>query len=331
MEQEKIEQKKINQEQQKFNINFGNFFNIACILFGISAILPVLFQLYIALSISRVISGVSSVFSDISEQMPESYESALNNQFDPKDPVVFCCDKAMNSYNVLVANTALRDITKKIVDAGLTPKIYIYVDCLGGSASAVNNLRDMIKYLQDKYKAKVEVFIEKGYSGGYLAFTDADKITLVGHAGSIGSIGAIVDLLNCKQLYEYFKVVPYSLSTGKYKRNPVLTDDEDTQLVINQVLEVEMEKIKQQLIERGVEKDRVISILEGGVLTQDFALSSNLVDDLLSLREVEQYILSEYPDNNRIFFTDGTVACFTDSLPEGIDIVKRSHMETPTC
>ena len=110
------------------------------------------------------------------------------------------------------------DILEKIRDLKDRDKVkavIVRIDSPGGGISASQEIYEELKKL-DKEKPVIASLSSVAASGGYYVAIGAR--TIIANLGTItGSIGVIMQLADLEKLYEFIKIAPITIKSGKFK------------------------------------------------------------------------------------------------------------------
>ncbi|MBI2026287.1 MAG: signal peptide peptidase SppA [Deltaproteobacteria bacterium] len=163
--------------------------------------------------------------------------------------------------------------------------ILVRINSPGGLVAPSQELyREILKYRTQTGKPVVASLDTIATSGGYYVASACSKI--IANPGSLtASIGVKMNFANLEELYQWLRVKPFALTSGKFKdigatyRN--MTPDEK-QLLTSLIENIYDQFIKDILNSRGpilLEKD-LRSIADGRIMSGEQALRVKLVDEL---------------------------------------------------
>ncbi len=165
--------------------------------------------------------------------------------------------------------------------------IVLRIESPGGSAAASQELYAAINEVRKK-KRVVASMGSVAASGGYYVATAADKIFAL-PSTMTASIGVIAMTTEIKDLLEWMKMKPHTYKTGKYKDmfSPLRPPTADDEAMINAMLnDVYGQFIEDILKARPqINKEELMKIADGRVMTGRTALENKLVDAMGGLRE----------------------------------------------
>ena len=157
--------------------------------------------------------------------------------------------------------------------------VVVRIDSPGGGISASQELYHELKTL-DKVKPVVASFGSVAASGGYYVALGARSI--FANEGSLtGSIGVIMQLANLERLYQFIKISPITIKSGKFKdigssARPMTPEEKN---LLQRLSDNMHSQFKQAVsTERKLSMDIVNSFADGRVFSGQQALQMKLVD-----------------------------------------------------
>ncbi len=181
---------------------------------------------------------------------------------------------------------AIRDIR----DNQNIKAVILRINSPGGLVAPSQEIFEEVKRLKDENKKFVVASMETvAASGGYYVACAADSI--VANPGTLtGSIGVKMDFANLEKLYEWLKVKPYTLTSGRFKDigspNRDMTPDEK-KLILDMIQNI-YEQFTSVVLEsrKGkIKKEELAKVADGRVMTGHQALQYGLVDRLGSFED----------------------------------------------
>ena len=125
-------------------------------------------------------------------------------------------------------------------------------------------------------------------SGGYYAALGARKI--YANPGTItGSIGVIMGFANLTRLYDWAKITPYTIKTGKFKdlgsptREMTMEDRELLQSMMDNVLTQFRKAVAEA---RKMPMEKVIELSDGRIFSGEQAKAVKLIDETAGMQDV---------------------------------------------
>jgi len=185
------------------------------------------------------------------------------------------------------------DILKKIKDLedrDSVKAVIVRIDSPGGGISASQEIYHELKNL-DKIKPVIASFSTVAASGGYYVALGARSI--FANEGSItGSIGVIMQLANLERLFQFIKVSPITIKSGKFKdigsSARAMTPEE--KIVLQNLSDnMHMQFKKAVSIERKLPMNIVNSFADGRVFSGQQALEIKLVDFIGTFGDAVDY------------------------------------------
>ena len=159
--------------------------------------------------------------------------------------------------------------------------VVLRVDSPGGSVGASEEIYRTIKNL-DKEKPVIASMGDVAASGGYLVSAAARKI--YANEGTVtGSIGVRLELVNAKELYQFIKLQPETIKSGKFKDIGSTTrplTPEERELLQSFISELH-EQFKGFVSEsRGIDREDLDKIADGRIFSGLTAKGLNLIDEI---------------------------------------------------
>lgn len=205
-----------------------------------------------------------------------------------------------NAVGVIEVKGAILDSKKAVeqiegfVDNAMIKAVIVRINSPGGAVAPSQEIYGAVK----KLAAKKPVFASLGSvaaSGGYYVACGAKKI--YANPGSItASIGVIMQFADMSKLFQWAKMNPYNIKTGKFKDigspNREMTDEEKAllQAMANNVLSQFRSAVAES---RGLAMDKVIEISDGRIMSGEQAKSVKLVDELGGFRDAVDAVAKE--------------------------------------
>ncbi len=159
--------------------------------------------------------------------------------------------------------------------------IILRVNSPGGAIAPSQEIHDFVrKVAQDK--PVVASFATVAASGGYYISASATKI--IANPGTVtGSIGVISQYMNLKNLYQWAKMDPYTIKSGKFKAigspSRPMTPEERA-LVQTLINELHLQFVGVVAKGRNMSLNKVKKLADGRVYSGAQALSNKLIDGL---------------------------------------------------
>lgn len=160
--------------------------------------------------------------------------------------------------------------------------ILVRVDSPGGAVAASQEIYHEIKRISHNVKPVVISMGDVAASGGY--YVALGGTVIFANEGTItGSIGVRMELMNAQGLFEWARLKPETLKSGKYKdmgsMYRELTPEERS--LFNSTLSELHSQFKEAVIrERNLNKEKVDEIAEGQIFTGTQAKELGLIDHL---------------------------------------------------
>jgi len=159
--------------------------------------------------------------------------------------------------------------------------VVVRIDSPGGGISASQEIYEELKKL-DKVKPVVASMSSVAASGGYYVALGARSI--IANNGTLtGSIGVIMQLAYLQRLYDFLKVTPFNIKSGKYKDIGSSTREmtaEEKALLQNLSDEMHMQFKRAVAESRKMSMKNVTEIADGRVFSGQTAVKLKLVDEI---------------------------------------------------
>lgn len=182
----------------------------------------------------------------------------------------------------------------KFVESSSVKGIIVRINSPGGSVAPSQEIYQAIRAAN---QAK-PVYASMGSiaaSGGYYAALGARKI--YANPGSItGSIGVIMGFANLSRLYDWAKIAPYTIKTGKFKdvgspnREMTLEERELLQGMLDNVLSQFRRAIAES---RKMSMEKVVELSDGRIFSGEQAKAVKLIDEAAGIQEVVKALANE--------------------------------------
>ena len=159
--------------------------------------------------------------------------------------------------------------------------VVLRINSPGGSAAASQEIYEALMAARAS-KPFVASMADVAASGGYYAAAGCERI-MANRATMTGSIGVIMHGYDLSGLYDWLKVAPQTIKSGKYKdigaTDRAMTADE------RRLLQAMIDNCYQQFLGdvargRGVKVEAIKPIADGRIFTGEQARKAGLVDDL---------------------------------------------------
>ncbi|MDD7404027.1 MAG: signal peptide peptidase SppA [Butyribacter sp.] len=247
---------------------------------------------------------------------------------------------ATSSDSLTSSGTYNHDMYMKFIDemkdSSDNKGILLYVDSPGGAVYESDEL--YLKLMEYKKETKRPVwayFASEACSGGYYISMAADKIYANRNTWT-GSIGVIVSLVNCKNLYEKLGIKEIDITSGKNKAmGSAGLDLTDEQYEILQSLVDEAYDQFVGIVSTGRKMDEatVRNLADGRIYSAKQALELDLVDKIGSLEEEKTAFTKEIGCDEDIEFyaPENEMGDFWSTIFDNVkSIVPKSDVELAT-
>lgn len=217
-------------------------------------------------------------------------------------------------------NTYNHDLYMNYVDemmyADNNKGIMLYINSPGGTVYESDELYlKLMEYKEVTGRPIYAYFGSEACSGGYYIAMAADYIVANRNCWT-GSIGVVISLLNCKDLYEKLGIEEVDITSGANKAMGSaaldLTDDQYT------ILQTLVDEAYDQFVEiicagRGMDDATVRALGDGRIYSAKQAMELKLVDAIGSMedakaaltkdKEISEDILYYAPENDNLFMS----------------------------
>lgn len=164
--------------------------------------------------------------------------------------------------------------------------LVIRIDSPGGAVSPSQDVFDALRAASEK-KPVVASMGSVAASGGFWAAMGADYV--LASAGSItGSIGVISQAPDLRELARFLKIDVHTFKSGPHKDlgNPLREMTEGDRAIFQGLVDDIFEQFVQMIAERRkLERDQVMKVADGRVMSGRAAKEAGLVDELGGLHE----------------------------------------------
>ena len=237
-----------------------------------------------------------------------------------------------NNYN----HSLYMDYIDQMKESNRNKGILLYVDSPGGAVYQSDELYlKLMEYKEETNRPVWAYFASEACSGGYYVSMAADKIYANRNCWT-GSIGVIVSLLNCKDLYDKLGIKEIDITSGRNKAmGSSALDLTDEQYNILQGL---VDEAYDQFVEivckgRGLDEAVVRELADGRIYSAKQAQELSMIDEIGSLKdEKEAFIVAAGCDSDILFHTPkNDVDDFFSLLFSKVQkLVPKSEMELAT-
>lgn len=179
------------------------------------------------------------------------------------------------------------EFLRKAQDDPNAQAVVIRIDSGGGSPAASQEIYEEIRRTSEKGKPVVISMGDAAASGGYYIAAAGDLI-FANPATVTASIGVITQFVVVEELLERWGVVPYTLTTGEHKAfgNNFVSPTEANLALWEDVLDDLLDQFVSDVARgRGLDKEAVLAVADGRVMTGRQALEHGLVDQLGGLQD----------------------------------------------
>ncbi|MFH1223420.1 MAG: signal peptide peptidase SppA [Pseudomonadota bacterium] len=202
------------------------------------------------------------------------------------------------------------DVLKKIKDLkdrDSVKAVVVRIDSPGGGISAAQEIYHELKNL-DKIKPVIASFSSVAASGGYYVALGAR--TIFANEGSLtGSIGVIMQLANLERLYQFIKISPITIKSGKFKdignaARPMTLEEKALLQRLSDDMHAQFKAAVS--MERKLPISIVNSFADGRVFSGLEAQQLKLVDTIGTFNDAVQYAvkLSKANEKAELYYPD---------------------------
>lgn len=218
----------------------------------------------------------------------------------------------------------------------LNQGILLYVDSPGGAVYQSDELYlKLMEYKRNTNRPIWAYFASEACSGGYYIAMAADKIYANRNCWT-GSIGVIVSLVNCKELYDKLGIREIDITSGRNKAMGSsgldLTEEQSDILqgLVNEAYDQFVDIVKEG---RGMDEAVVRKLADGRIYSAQQAKDNLLIDEIGTLEEEKNAFVSEIGCNPKIQFyaPEDEVGSFFSTIFGTIDkVVPKSDIDLAT-
>lgn len=218
----------------------------------------------------------------------------------------------------------------------LNQGILLYVDSPGGAVYQSDELyMRLMEYKRNTNRPIWAYFASEACSGGYYIAMAADKIYANRNCWT-GSIGVIVSLVNCKDLYDKLGIKEIDITSGKNKAMGSsgldLTEEQSEilQSLVDEAYDQFVDIVKEG---RGMDEALVRELADGRIYSAKQAKQNLLIDEIGTLEEEKREFTSEIGCNPDILFyaPEDEMGSFLGTLFGTIEeIVPKSDIDLAT-
>lgn len=205
-----------------------------------------------------------------------------------------------NQIGVIELNGAIMDSKKwlgqieQFEEDNMIKAVLIRINSPGGAVGPSQEIHDAVKKLSEKKPTYVSMGSVCA-SGGYYVAVAAKKIYAT--PGTItASIGVIMQFADMSKLFQWAKVSPYNIKTGKYKDvgNPAREMSEDEKDLLQKMIMNVLSQFRRAVSEgRKLPMDKVIEVSDGRIMSGEQAKELKLVDELGGINDAAAALAKE--------------------------------------
>jgi protease-4 len=194
----------------------------------------------------------------------------------------------------LTTDAAREHLIQSIADDDHIKAVIVSINSPGGTTAGGEEIYESLLKLAEK-KPVIAVIDELGASAAYMSAIAADRI-YVRRLSLVGSIGVLFQTVNAGKLFATIGVDLDKVQSGPLKAEPDL--DEAMTPDVRASLQAIVDDSYQWFVDivaerRGLERDVVLPLADGRILTGNQALQAKLVDAVGGEREALAWLESE--------------------------------------
>lgn len=215
---------------------------------------------------------------------------------------------------IMDAKKALERIEKFSNDKTIKGVI-VRINSPGGAVAPSQEIYQALKKLAQE-KPVYASMSSVAASGGYYVAVGCQKI-FADPGTMTGSIGVIMQFMDLSRLYEWAKVKPYNMKTGKFKDigNPEREMGPEEKALIQGLIDNVLAQFRKAVAEgRKLSMEKVIAASDGRIFSGEQAKELGLVDELGGLNDTSAALANElkipgkpvlvYPQEHRRLFIE---------------------------
>lgn len=189
--------------------------------------------------------------------------------------------------------------------SSLNKGILLYIDSPGGTVYESDEMYlRLMEYKENTGRPIWAYFASQACSGGYYIAMAADRIYANRNAWT-GSIGVIISLMNCKDLYDKLGIKEIDITSGKNKSmgSAGLDLTKEQQDILQSLVDEAYEQFVDIVATgRGMDINTVKQIADGRIYSAQQAQENGLVDAVASLKEEKEAMISDLALSSDITF-----------------------------
>ncbi len=196
-----------------------------------------------------------------------------------------------------ISSSLLKKELRKIRASDQYKAVILRVNSGGGSSFASDDIWKEIELIKEKGIPVIASIGNIAASGGYYVLMNADKV-FAQENSIVGSIGVFIMVPQVNEaLKKHIGIDFTEISTSPYGSSPAIMTDLSPEMKLK--LQKETDFIYDTFISkvakgRDIEKNNVYDLAQGRVYSGKKAMELGLVDDLMFLSEVKNYVKSTY-------------------------------------
>lgn len=211
------------------------------------------------------------------------------------------------------------DYVDQMMESNRNKGILLYVDSPGGAVYESDELyQKLMEYKEETGRPVWAYFASQACSGGYYISMAADRIYANRNCWT-GSIGVIVSLLNCKDLYDKLGIKEIDITSGANKAMGALgleLTDEQYKILQGLVDEAYDQFVSIVASGRGLDEAAVRKLADGRIYSAKQAKEIALIDEIGSLEDEKAALIAEagLSEDVEFFVPDNAVSDFMSSV-----------------
>lgn len=247
--------------------------NPLLVILGISA---VFFVIFVAVAIATVMSMTST------GQGPQKIFGKTN------------AIGVLEVKGVIMDSKQLLEHIDKFENDGRIKGVLVRINSPGGAVGPSQEIYDALVKLQKK-KPVYSSMASIAASGGYYVAVGTKRI--FANPGTItGSIGVIMQFADLSKLYQWAKVNPYVIKTGKYKDvgSPSREMGPEEKALLQDMIDNVLGQFRKAVATgRNLPMEKVVEVSDGRIFSGEQAKNNKLVDDLGGFNDAVEALAKE--------------------------------------
>lgn len=269
---------------------------------------------------SSMLRDFFSNHDDFTQELPADDFIGVLNIVGEIGPVSSASLTSSDAYN----HNMYLDYIEEMEHSDANKGILLYVDSPGGTVYEADELYlKLMEYKKETNRPIWAYFASEACSGGYYIAMAADQIYANRNCWT-GSIGVIVSLVNCKDLYDKLGIKEIDITSGKNKSmgSAGLDLTEEQRDILQSLVDETYDQFVGVVCEgRGMEESSVRALADGRIYSAEQALKVGLIDKISPLEKAKQEFADTFDAGGEIQFyaPESDVMSFWTSLLSGIE------------